>query len=361
MKRSMSNAVFALLTALCGLAVLLGPSLSRAQVTGTPVDTSIVVKIESPKGDVAGVVLVQGFAIAHAGIDRVEWWVDGVHKGKLPHGGSRGDVPGSYPAYPKAHAENSGFSAAWSMALFEPGEHEIVVSAYDENGSVNSASATFTSNRFGDGDERFIRQDEVILQNFVLSDVRLYPGDDTAPQYDIVFAWSQAAQTFVATKITKSCEGCFVRLAKAPSGLKVTFDGQADANVLDWTPNDAAVIGYEVQRRSVADVGQVVDASPWTSVGFQTGYKSFFIDEDLPKLHVAGERIEYRVRAFSEQDISPWTGPASLGSGNGNVVLPGGNGGGNGGGDSKDPVPTLPGFPLPDPGPNFPPNPFPNL
>lgn len=343
MNTTIKSKALALLTSLCTLGFVAGGLPAHA----ASVDPSIKVVIESPTGEHAGVTVVRGFALAHTGIDRVTWKVDDKNMGTLPFGGSRGDVADAYKAYPKQYAESSGFATAWSMSLFDEGEHTIVVTAYDNAGGMNSDSATFTSHRFGADAERFLLQEEMVMQAFVMSGVKLYPGDDTAPQYDIQFNWSKAAQAFVMTKVSKICTGCVTRVTADPGGLQAKYSQTFQSNTLDWTPNSASHVGYEIQRRYVeGSQGQVANVGGWKTIGYRPAYDASFVDWGLSPLMPAGDYVEYRVRAFSEQDVSGWTGAASVSRGNGGVILPGG-----GGGNNNPPAPPLP-VPGPAPAPN---------
>lgn len=302
MKRSLSTAAFALLTALCAFAVLAGPSVARAGVLAPPVNPEIVVVIEGPKGDVAGITAIQGFAFSKIGIDRVEWVLDGTPMGNLPHGGSRGDVPPVYPSYPKTEAENSGFSSTWFMGLLTPGDHEIIVSAYDTNGGVNSDSVNFTSYKFA----HFIKQDDMKMQGFAVRDVRIKEGSPYL--YDVEFEWSQAGQTWEISKITEVCDDndgfpCATLLIQAPTNVQAQSTGTGLAIFIEvtWLNASVGAFGTEIQRREI--FGQIV--GNWETVGYaQSGYEFF---SDFGASTLGGNVYEYRVRGFDGAGPGAWS------------------------------------------------------
>lgn len=304
MKRQLTTAALAVLTALCAFAVVAGPSIARAGVSGPPVNPDIVVSIESPKNDVAGVTAVQGFAFASNGIDRVEWVLDGTPMGRLPHGGSRGDVRDAYPSYPKSETENSGFSATWFMGLLTPGAHEIIVNAYDTNGGVNSDSANFTTYKF----ERFIKQDEMLLQNLVIRDVRTHSNSDYL--YDVELSWSQAGQTWEITKITESCDEsgggglCLTPFPQAPTNVIASEQGVLLSRYvqIEWVaPSDISDVTYEIQRRQIH--GQIVDS--WVVAGFAPANATSF--KDFGAAVLGNPVYEYRVRGMNGGGVSDWS------------------------------------------------------
>lgn len=303
MKQTLTTAAFALLTALCAFALLVGPSISHAGVLGPPPNPDIKVVIEAPKGDVAGVIAIQGFAFSSNGIDRVEWSLDGKAMGTLPHGGSRGDVPPVYPGYPTKYTQNSGFSATWFMGLLTPGDHEIIVSAYDVNGGVNADSVDFTSYKFAN----FIKQGDMKLQNFVIENVVI--SDASTDFYDVEFSWSQAGQTWEISGIEKSCDGsvipCAALLITAPTSLVASSgSGPALANFiqLDWdAPSNGNLVGYEIQRRQV--FGAIVGG--WMTIGFSPAYASDYADYGATT--ILGDQYEYRVRGFDGVGPGDWS------------------------------------------------------
>lgn len=322
MKRPLTNAVLAVLTALCAFSVIAGPSIARAGVLGPPVNSDIVVVIERPKNDAAGVTAIQGFAFSSIGIDRVEWTLDGEQMGRLPHGGSRGDVRDhpAYKKYPAAETGNSGFSAAWFMGLLTPGEHELVVTAYDTNGGVNSDQVTFTSNRF----DKFLKQDEMKLQNFILQDVRTHDGSNHV--YDVEFAWSQAGQTWEIRQIIEVCDAtagflCPTLLAQAPVNVTATQQGQilSDYITVEWDPQSPlSDVAYEIQRREV--FGQIVGVNTWVVAGFAPANADHF--DDFGASTLSSRMYEYRVRALNGGGPSDWSATVTIPTPPSGPILP---------------------------------------
>lgn len=322
MKRSLSTAALALLTALSAFTVLLGPSVARAGgVLGPPVNPDIVVKIERPTGHIGGNSAIQGFAFSSTGIDYLEWVLDGENMGRIPHGGKRGDVPPVYPSYPQQETQNSGFSATWLMALLQPGQHEIIVNAYDKNGGVNSDSVTFTSYRFGDGADRFIRQDEMELQSFVLEGVKLYPGENPHKLFNVEFSWSQGAQSWIISGIEVVCDVNVHGICITPFVAQVqsvTLQEQSFPFFIDvsWPALASSIVGYEIQRRQI--FGQIVTA--WETIGHSANYSNFFADYGVGIL--GNDVYEYRVRGFNAAGYGKWSPPSQIPAGNGPILQP---------------------------------------
>jgi hypothetical protein len=103
---------------------------------------NIVMTLEEPtaSGTYSGVANLRGWAVSSAGIDRVELFVDGVYKTKIPIGGSRADVEKSYPDYPDSRY--SGFSMAYAYGLIGNGTHNILVRVIDKDNTTQDATAT---------------------------------------------------------------------------------------------------------------------------------------------------------------------------------------------------------------------------
>merc|ERR1711939_441722 len=122
---------------------------ATAAPSAAALDSSIKLVIEEPGAEImTGIRNMRGFALGDEGIDEVVWYLDGDLKGRIPYGGSRGDVEAAYPGYPDS--ESPGFSQVWNYANMEPGEHTILVRAYDLAGNYNEKEVTFTTARFGD-------------------------------------------------------------------------------------------------------------------------------------------------------------------------------------------------------------------
>lgn len=94
----------------------------------------------------SGISNLRGWAVGENGIDRVEWWLDGIYKGDIPFGGARNDVGREFPGFPGSN--NAGFSAALNYSLLSAGEHSVLVQATDSQGIATLAGANFVVTRF---------------------------------------------------------------------------------------------------------------------------------------------------------------------------------------------------------------------
>jgi predicted Zn-dependent protease len=108
----------------------------------------IKIELETPRaGEVlSGIANFQGWVVSSAAIQKVELFVDSKLIGNIPFGGVRDDVRDAWPQYP--NAANAGFSMAYAYSSFTPGTHTALVRAYDVNGNIQEASATFTTVEF---------------------------------------------------------------------------------------------------------------------------------------------------------------------------------------------------------------------
>lgn len=251
------------------------------------VDSSIKVVLEEPGAEtMTGIRNMRGWALGDEGIDYVVWYLDGVEQGRIPYGGSRGDVQGLHPDYPDS--EFPGFSQAWNYALWEPGEHTVRVRAYDLLGNHNEAEVTFSVARFGE--KRFLRASDLSMTEFVLP--RLKIKDDHA--YTIRLEWSQAVQQFVIRDIVD--EGfLFLAPGSGPTGLTATkTDGDVE---LSWTDITDGETGFYIERRMNTPT---VDGT-WERIGTVSSNMEGFLDTSVNLDCVAGLScgvFEYRVFSF---------------------------------------------------------------
>lgn len=150
-------------------------------------------------GTASGVTNVRGWAIADAGIDRVELYVDGEYAGEIPYGGERADVAAVFPDV--EGADESGFGKTFNFGNLGPGEHTMTVRAYDDNDDMLEDSATFQVVSFSDsflvGEQPFDLTDADVELNrqtgvITLEDIRL-----DGVEYDLSLEWSEASQSFV--------------------------------------------------------------------------------------------------------------------------------------------------------------------
>ena len=119
--------------------------------TAPELDTDILITLEEPAHNsvVSGVGNLRGWAIGPQGLERVQYYIDGVLKKVLAYGGSRPDVADKYPGYPDAAF--SGFASIYAYGLQDPGTHTITVRAIAASGDYNQVTHTFDVTAFHKG------------------------------------------------------------------------------------------------------------------------------------------------------------------------------------------------------------------
>tara|TARA_B100000035_G_scaffold77224_1_gene64422 strand:+ start:49 stop:906 length:858 start_codon:yes stop_codon:yes gene_type:complete len=168
----------------------------------TPGDTLRVSLEEPVRGDTySGVGNLRGWAVASAGVDRVEIWIDDAYAFDAPYGGERGDVGDAFPDI--NDSANSGFSTAWNYSLMSLGEHAVAARAYDTNGQYAESNTTFFVTRFH---KPYLgADDEIDLSGAQcsVSDSQISLGDAVmdGQVYDILLDWRTAAQDFQIIEI----------------------------------------------------------------------------------------------------------------------------------------------------------------
>jgi GT2 family glycosyltransferase len=85
-----------------------------------------------PKDPVCGIVEIRGWALAAAGIDRVEVSIDGKSSFQAQYGSSRPDIGHLFPEIPSAG--NSGYLATFDTRRVADGIHRVSVTGYAKNG-----------------------------------------------------------------------------------------------------------------------------------------------------------------------------------------------------------------------------------
>lgn len=205
-------------------------------LAGAAQSDDIKINLERPVNGsrVTGINVITGWAVAPAGIDRVELFIDdgSTRNQVLAYGGSRKDVcRGRSPTPPDC--PRVGFASTFSYNLLNDGEHTFTVRAYDNDGDFNEDSATFTINSFG---ENFVDGDRLSLPAFQISNVFKANSGSDNQRYDVEFEWRTAAQQFVMTDITERPNLVAFLLPDAPSGLTAsTSGGDVELNWSDST------------------------------------------------------------------------------------------------------------------------------
>lgn len=150
------------------------------------INATTIVNLESPVNaePYSGIGLISGWAVSDIGIDRVEFWKDGIYHSIIPYGGTRGDVEKAYPGYP--NSLHSGFGMKWAYSLFGEGNHTIAVKIYDIHGNITTKSSTIQVVGF----PGFVRKGEIEDEIF-LEDVNVQGNKE-----NITLQWRQASQQY---------------------------------------------------------------------------------------------------------------------------------------------------------------------
>src|SRR6185295_12464129 len=124
----------------------------------------------------AGMVRVEGWALATHGIRSVEALVDGEVVAQAIHGFIRRDIERSYPGI--EHAVRCGFRAFVDTGKYPPGLHLLTVRATGRDGTTLSESARVTFARAKEtGSEFGFFADQAIRYQLWLQQNRVTPED----------------------------------------------------------------------------------------------------------------------------------------------------------------------------------------
>ena len=145
-----------------------------------------------------GVSNIRGWAVATAGIDRVEIYIDGEYAFDIPYGGERLDVGGVFPDI--EDSEESGFGLTFNYGDLGAGEHTVRAKAIALDGSELERTSSFKVLAFPsaflpDGGQPRLSDVtvEVDAEDGIIELKGVTQGDD---EYEIELAWSTASQSF---------------------------------------------------------------------------------------------------------------------------------------------------------------------
>jgi hypothetical protein len=189
-------------------------------------DDVLRIMLEEPvAGEIhGGVGNLRGWAVATAGIDKIEIMIDGEYAFDAPYGGARGDVGGAFPGV--ANASQSGFSLAYAYSNLSPGSHTITAVAHTLDGETQMSSATFETVRFK---QSFISGANAVDLAATSCTVN---GDEIAASnariggdiYDMVLDWRTAEQGFEIIKIVEGSSGADAVFSDSDLSFNFTSD-----------------------------------------------------------------------------------------------------------------------------------------
>jgi hypothetical protein len=189
-------------------------------------DDVLRIMLEEPvAGEIhGGVGNLRGWAVATAGIDKIEIMIDGVYAFDAPYGGARGDVGAAFPEV--TNASESGFSLAYAYSNLTPGSHTISAVAHTLGGETQTSSATFETVRFKQSfisganavdlaaTSCVVNGDEISASNALI-------GGDI---YDMVLDWRTAEQGFEIIKIVEGSGADGVMFSDSDLSFSFTSD-----------------------------------------------------------------------------------------------------------------------------------------
>lgn len=171
-------------------------------VTPTAPNVKRVVLEEPVASEIhTGVGNIRGWAVASAGITRVEIWIDGTYRFDAPYGGARADVGAVFPDVDGSL--NSGFGAAFNYSNLSAGSHSITAVAFTGTGETKESTKQFEVVRFP---SPYIAASDAVDLNAASCSVEsdeisivdaLVEGD----VYNLTLKWRTAEQGFEITEI----------------------------------------------------------------------------------------------------------------------------------------------------------------
>ena len=117
-----------------GLAALvLAAGLSGGDALADPIGA-----LDSPQAgqSFSGVILVSGFVLDSAGVDKVEVWVDGVRRSRAQTNIARPDVLALFPSYANSPTRDPGFMSSLNARTLSVGPHQVTIKV-TETGNPN--------------------------------------------------------------------------------------------------------------------------------------------------------------------------------------------------------------------------------
>ncbi len=104
--------------------LVLGAGLSGSAALADPIGA---LETPTPGQTVSGVVLVSGYVLDFAGVDKVELWVDGVVRSRAETNIPRPDVIAQFPEYAGSPTRNPGFATSFNARSLSAGPHIVSI------------------------------------------------------------------------------------------------------------------------------------------------------------------------------------------------------------------------------------------
>jgi len=249
---------------------------------------SIILNVEEPENAsiYTGVSNIRGYALARAGVARVELYINGRFVANIPFGGRRPDVGSAFPDYP--NASESGFSMAYNYSNLESGQNTMTLKAIDNNNAELEKSTTYSVTRFEFGNAgNFLGDPSLVNLGGATVD---FGGNELFVKklladgkiYDVQLQWRAPSQDFDITKITLidgsptmpdvagtwtantslAAQNCFSDASALPQNLVYIFVLNQENSVLRGVLNskDANLAGLGVYGGVLAGDNFVLDS-----------------------------------------------------------------------------------------------------
>lgn len=182
-----------------------------------------------------GVSNIRGWAVADAGIDRIEIFIDGEYVFDIPYGGERVDVGDAFPDV--LGSDESGFGLTFNYGNLGAGSHTLSARAIALDGRELEQTANFRVVAFPTA---FLPEAEKPS----LTDIEVEVDEDDdkielkgvlqgGETYDIELSWSTASQSFQIVGLDRNAlpSGCAEELGERDVPVGITLSKGLTRNV----------------------------------------------------------------------------------------------------------------------------------
>lgn len=206
-------------------------------ISSVAVAQEAVVTLEEPvKGGIAsGITNIRGWAVADAGVDRIELFINGQFYSEIPYGGKRRDVESAFPSI--LNSINSGFGQTYNYNALGTGQHTFTVRAYMNDGQLVEDSAEFTVAAlpepfYPDSAKPDFSRAAVSIDKTTgkvsISDVSM----DSGELVDLELSWSTPTQGYAITSASE---------IPLPAECSANLSGELDTALFTFTSNSSVV------------------------------------------------------------------------------------------------------------------------
>jgi hypothetical protein len=207
-----------------------------------------------------GVSNVRGWAVASAGIDRIELAINGEYVFDIPYGGERLDVGGTFPDI--TDSDQSGYGLTFNYGDLGAGEHTMTVTAIAFDGSELEQTSTFRVIAFpasflSDAQKPSLAdvEIEVDADDGIIELNGVKQGDD---DYEVELAWSTASQSFQIVGLDRevlpsACEG-ELPSSNIPAGITFSKGFTRNVSVVDGVIQSGSEFNFSLVNASSSSI-----------------------------------------------------------------------------------------------------------